>query len=177
MISCSWECFPFAFKLAVWLEKQSSDLQLLSWRLGRGKSELPKCIGYSEDGSTASHKSSNKLLVILVIWAGIGKSFFWLMELRDSFGQKPLKQQNSDFVLSFLCSWRQGSCWYKNYVYQIYNSKGRPVNSHRYGFCDFCVIMCIIESASSPFVWNDPLETSLQLLKFSAFKCSKFLIW
>lgn len=79
--------FSLCFQVAMWLEKQSSDLHLLSWRLGRGKSELPKCIGYSENGSTASHKSSNKLLVILVIWAVIGKSFFWLMEVRDTWSE------------------------------------------------------------------------------------------
>lgn len=76
--------FSLCFQVAMWLEKQSSDLQLLSWRLGRGKSKLPRCIGYSENGSIASHKSSNKLLVISVICAVTGKSFFWLMEGRDT---------------------------------------------------------------------------------------------
>lgn len=76
--------FSLCFQVAVWLEKQSSDLQLLSWRLGRGKSKLPKCIGYSEIGSTASHKSSNKLLVISVTVQLLESHFFWLMEVRDT---------------------------------------------------------------------------------------------
>lgn len=59
--------FSLCFQVAMWLQKQSNDLQLLSWRLVRGKSKLPNCIGYSEIGSIASHRSSNKLLVISVI--------------------------------------------------------------------------------------------------------------
>lgn len=65
--------------VVMWLEKQSSDLQLISLRLGggrdlEGKSKLPKCIGYSENGSIANHRNTN-LLGILVIWTVTGKSF------------------------------------------------------------------------------------------------------
>lgn len=70
--------FSLCFQVAMWLEKQSSDLQLLSWRLGRGKSKLPKCIGYSEIGSVGSHEKGISIIVQLL------KSFLWLMEVRDT---------------------------------------------------------------------------------------------
>lgn len=146
--------FSLCFQVVImWLEKQFSDLQLLPLRLGRdrdleGKSQLLKYIGYSENWSIANHKV---VIVISVIWTITGKWFSWLMEVIICLVRNLSDNNILTLSCSFLCSWRQGSCWYKNYFYQIYNSKGRPVNSHRYNFCEFWIVMCIIASAFSLF--------------------------
>ena len=97
--------------VVVWLEKQSSDLQLLSLRIGRGrglegKSKLPKYVGYSENWSIAKHRISNKWLVILVIWTVAGKSFPWLVEVIVCLVRNLSNNRILTLSCSFLCSWR-----------------------------------------------------------------------